>query len=197
RRKRLRERERKERNAWEESTDVRRRVCARAGAGGSLSCRSSLGYPLCASICCPNRYIFGSGLGFYRRERTVYGGFQTAVSSLSLDSCSVGVSLVGGREKRPYQVGDVRRGCYSGVCSNGGGDDLAPAIDLAGKDLSRVQDGGHGIRFVTVRHVPIVAGKKRPFSGVSAYGGGDVCGFASRGRANRASGVWVRGFAWA
>ncbi|KAH0895441.1 LOW QUALITY PROTEIN: hypothetical protein HID58_045009 [Brassica napus] len=56
---------------------------------------------------------------------------------------------------------------------------------------------GHGIRFVTVRHVPIVAGKKRPFSGVSAYGGGDVCGFASRGRANRASGVWVRGFAWA
>ncbi|WZY96348.1 hypothetical protein YC2023_068677 [Brassica napus] len=162
RRKRLRERERKERNAWEESTDVRRRVCARAGAGGSLSCRSSLGYPLCASICCPNRYIFGSGLGFYRRERTVYGGFQTAVSfreaeasfssavavqvsggwrlfsalrrrqsfrevealtalrrrillrgvkascSLPRRLCSVGVSLVGGREKRPYQVGDVR-----------------------------------------------------------------------------------------
>ena len=53
-------------------------------------------------------------------------------------------SLVGGREKRPYQVGDVSvsRGCYSGLCSNGGGDDLAPAIDLAGKDFSRVQDGG-------------------------------------------------------
>ncbi|KAH0919808.1 hypothetical protein HID58_027468, partial [Brassica napus] len=38
----------------------------------------------------------------------------------------------------------VSRGCYSGVCSNGGGDDLAPAIDLAGKDFSGVQDGGDG-----------------------------------------------------
>ncbi|WZY98829.1 hypothetical protein YC2023_071158 [Brassica napus] len=74
-----REKREKRENAWEESTDVRRRVCARAGAGGSLICRSSLGYPLCASICCLIRYIFGSGLGFYRRERTVYGGFQTAL----------------------------------------------------------------------------------------------------------------------
>ncbi|CAN7108509.1 unnamed protein product, partial [Brassica rapa subsp. narinosa] len=126
------------------------------------SCRSLLGFPLCASICCPIRYIFGSGIGFYRRKRFVYGGFQTAVISLSLDSCFRGVeassalrrrqslreveapsalrrrimhrgvkalvffflgslwlfmalvmvetrvcSLVGGREKRPYQVGEV------------------------------------------------------------------------------------------
>ncbi|CAN7136637.1 unnamed protein product, partial [Brassica rapa subsp. narinosa] len=123
------------------------------------SCRSLLGFPLCASICCPIRYIFGSGIGFYRRKRFVYGGFQTAVISLSLDSCFRGVeassalrrrqslrevealsalrrrimyrgvkafflgplwlfmalvmvetrvcSLVGGRENRPYQVGDV------------------------------------------------------------------------------------------
>ncbi|KAF3499262.1 hypothetical protein F2Q69_00039361 [Brassica cretica] len=55
------------------------------------------------------------------------------------------------------------RCCYSGVCSNGGGDDLAPAIDLA------------------------VAGETRPFSDVSAPGGGDVCGSAFRGRANRES----------
>ncbi|CAN7083789.1 unnamed protein product, partial [Brassica oleracea var. botrytis] len=121
------------------------------------SCRSMLGFPLCASICCPIRYIFGSGLGFYRRKRSVYGGFQTAVTSPSLDSCFRVVeassvlrrrqslrevealsalrrrimhqgisflgplclfmalvmfetrvcSLVGGREKRPYQDGDV------------------------------------------------------------------------------------------
>jgi len=36
----------------------------------------------------------------------------------------------------------VSRLCYSGVCSNGGGDDLAPAIDLSGKDYTRVNDGG-------------------------------------------------------
>ena len=36
----------------------------------------------------------------------------------------------------------MSRCCYSGVCSNGGGDDLAPAIDLAGKDYTRVKNGG-------------------------------------------------------
>ena len=36
----------------------------------------------------------------------------------------------------------MSRFCYSGVCSNGGGDDLAPAIDLSGKDYTRVKDGG-------------------------------------------------------
>ena len=46
---------------------------------------------------------------------------------------------------------------------------------------------GHGIRFVTVRHALVVAGENRPFSDVSATGGGDVCVFASRGRANRES----------
>lgn len=46
---------------------------------------------------------------------------------------------------------------------------------------------GHGIRFVTVRHVPVVAGETRPFSDVSAPGGGDVCGSVFRGRANRES----------
>ena len=46
---------------------------------------------------------------------------------------------------------------------------------------------GHGIRFVTVRHVPVVAGETRPFSDVGSPGGGDVCGFASQGRANRES----------
>ncbi|CAN7100556.1 hypothetical protein HID58_022706 [Brassica napus] len=38
----------------------------------------------------------------------------------------------------------------------------------------------HGIRFVTVRHVPVVAGETRPFSDVGSPGGGDVCGFASQ-----------------
>ncbi|CAF2038192.1 BnaA09g08820D [Brassica napus] len=72
--------------------------------------------------------------------RRVSNGGNLSFSGFVTRVCS----LVGGREKRPYQVGDVSvsRGCYSGVCSNGGGDDLAPAIDLAGKDFSRVQDGG-------------------------------------------------------
>ncbi|CDY15858.1 BnaA04g12530D [Brassica napus] len=83
--------------------------------------------PSCRSLLeiCLRRVSNGGNLSF--------SGFVTRVCS-----------LVGGREKRPYQVGDVSvsRGCYSGLCSNGGGDDLAPAIDLAGKDFSRVQDGG-------------------------------------------------------
>ncbi|KAH0901870.1 LOW QUALITY PROTEIN: hypothetical protein HID58_041373, partial [Brassica napus] len=143
------EREKRE-NTWEESTDVRRRVCARAGAGGSLL----------VDPCwiCLRRVSNGGNISF--------SGFVTRVCS-----------LVGGREKRTYQDGDVLRCCYSGVCSNGGGDDLAPAIDLAGKDYTRVKDGGgeecHGIWFVTVRHVPVVAGETRPFSDVSAPGGGD------------------------
>ena len=55
-----------------------------------------------------------------------------------------GCFLAGGRERCPYQDGDVllSRLWYSGVCSNGGGDDLAPAIDLSGKDYTRVKDGG-------------------------------------------------------
>ncbi|CAG7859648.1 unnamed protein product [Brassica rapa] len=59
------------------------RACRRRGFS---SCREILGSPLCASFGCPIRYIFGFGLGFYRRKRSVYGGFQTAATSLSLDS---------------------------------------------------------------------------------------------------------------
>ncbi|KAG5407696.1 hypothetical protein IGI04_013815 [Brassica rapa subsp. trilocularis] len=33
----------------------------------------------------------------------------------------------------------MRRSCFSGVCSNDGGYDLAPAIDLSGKDNTRVK----------------------------------------------------------
>ena len=47
--------------------------------------------------------------------------------------------------------------------------------------------GGHGLRFVTVRHVPVVAGETRPCSDVGFPGGGDVRGVAPRGRANRLS----------
>lgn len=35
----------------------------------------------------------------------------------------------------------MRRLCFSGVCLNGGGCDLAPAIDLSGKDNTRVKHG--------------------------------------------------------
>ncbi|KAH0911893.1 LOW QUALITY PROTEIN: hypothetical protein HID58_035214, partial [Brassica napus] len=112
---------------------------------------------------------------FYRRKSSADGGFQTAVTYLSLDSWC------------PYQDGDVllSRLWYSGVCSNGGGDDLALAIDLSGKDYTRVkdggsEDGGHGLRFVTVSHVPVVAGETRPCSDVGSPGGGDVRGVAPR-----------------
>ncbi|KAG5398349.1 hypothetical protein IGI04_020163 [Brassica rapa subsp. trilocularis] len=44
---------------------------------------------------------------------------------------------------------------------------------VGGREKRPYQDG-HGIRFVTVRHVPVVAGETRPFSDVSAPGGGDV-----------------------
>ncbi|WZZ42685.1 hypothetical protein YC2023_038944 [Brassica napus] len=61
-------------------------VRARAGAGGSLRCRFSLGFPLCASICCPIQYTFGSGLGFCSGKSSAYGDLQTAAIPFSLDS---------------------------------------------------------------------------------------------------------------
>ncbi|WZZ10300.1 hypothetical protein YC2023_096221 [Brassica napus] len=113
----------------------------------------------------------------FRRRRSSFRGVEALFSSASP------AKLPGGR------------GSHSSASS-----DLAPrvpwvflSLEVERSDRIKLVMFGHGIRFVTVRHVPIVAGKKRPFSGVSAYGGGDVCGFASRGRANRASGVWVRG----
>ncbi|KAF3484925.1 hypothetical protein F2Q69_00054782 [Brassica cretica] len=44
--------------------------------------------------------------------------------------------------------------------------------------------GSHGLQFVTVRHVPVMAGEKRRCSDVDFPGGGDVRGVAPRGRAN-------------
>ncbi|KAH0854112.1 LOW QUALITY PROTEIN: hypothetical protein HID58_092590 [Brassica napus] len=125
-------REKRERETRVREESRRRlRVCARVPVAPSLSIQfrspsvsvDLLSYPIYFRIwarvlpseeLCLRRFSNGGNLPFF--------GFVI-----------LGCSLVGGSESRL---------CYSGVCSNGGGDDLAPAIDLSGKDYTRVKDGG-------------------------------------------------------
>lgn len=78
----LRERKVQKKREVERSLDVRPRVRARVGAGGSLPCRFSLDFTLCASICGPIRYTFGSGLGFCYGIRFASGELRTVAALL-------------------------------------------------------------------------------------------------------------------
>ncbi|KAH0891477.1 hypothetical protein HID58_053906, partial [Brassica napus] len=79
----------------------------------------------------------------------------------------------------PFQDGDVPCGGYvSLVCAR----TVVVVISLRrlifpSKTRLRLRGcGGHGLRFVTVMHAPVVAGETRPCSDVGSPGGGDDAG---------------------